>query len=1148
MKELIRSRWKKMFGTAGARRASKRWMTCEKLEGRDLFATNVWIRSGNGQWDVPGNWSLQHIPQKDEDISINTWTVTVDILTAEVKSLTTTGSLVVTKFEGWLKVSGTLTQTGSGTITAQNEGWIYASQISTSGSIKVQSNGLIKTDKLTTTSDLTVLSNGVVEVNGPLKAATFNVDNGAEIRNAVIDASTTVAVKSSTGNPALLNNVTANGPIDLAISSQLSPTLYVQGSLVLNSTITIGASAKLGFVGLQASLLGTGSVVLTDKPGNGITTNTAGMTLTVGPSITIRGGNTSSLESHVGGGALNTTLKMQGHIIVDAGKAIRLGNLSNGSTPVNVVMDNNNVEVEFGTLLIDGIFNSSQVGRFKPGIAGSINLVGLLDNSANSSLVLPYILYVRGGTVKGGVVKQLPTTGLMFTPDGGWLENVTIDGDTDVGDALGTRAQVNVRESLTHNGKLTMYGGASIYFIGPQASLLGTGSVVFAEGSVLSSGLIAFSNNMKLIIGPGITVTGGSRTSAVTAIGSLKPTTSSVSTEGDNTSVEIQGKVLSNLPGRTLTISPKGRLINNGTLEARGGTIALFGIYTPTDLGAMPTDNGTILNDGGIIALQGTLDNRDRSLLLDDVMGPWNLSGGTIWGGTILETPDGIQFTTSGGVLDGVTVEGDIDLSSSGLNFTATNGFRLNGKAKIGQNSSINFAGTQTFGGNATVDLNSGAAKIRVFNDNTTLTIDSGVVLKVESNLSGSGSGIFARPSDLNTKVILNGTILSKYPNSFFDVDLNGGVTVASGTFIVNGKIDVQAGEVRINKRMNRVSLPADGSLIVEKNAVLTMGDDFEIQSQTADKVKLLGTTNFIGVSPQLLDAPGKDLGPVSEGFVESNFLMGTLHVVNGTVLRLIDNTVNAGKDPTKKEALYVNTLIVDANATFDPGGYHVYARSTIIKGTVKDSVNTSNNVLIVKGGGPLLFNVTVPATVDVTQTSHNWTFEGRAGARVTLDLRPVTTTFWAQLSLIDPTGKTVLTVRSASAGAALTGLSNIDLAVTGQYKVVISADSAHASSTGDYTIAATDITPAPRQVNIVVTTSQASGADYGNSIEVTASVTPRAITVPVATGTIQFQLDGVNFGSPVLLVGGVARLTLDTDCGRRSQYHSGFHQRQRCV
>lgn len=1117
MNQLIRSRWKKMFGSAGVRRASKRWMACERLEGRDLFATNIWSKNGNGIWDVPGNWSLQHVPQKDEDVSINKWTVTVDSFTAEVKSLTTTGPLVVKDFNGWLKVSGTITQTGNATLTVQNEAWIYAGQIITGGSIQVQNSGLIKTDKLTTTGDIAAISNSVLEVNGPLKGNSLTVNSGAEIRNAVIDGATTLTVKSSSNKPALLNNVTANGPIDMGTSS---PTLQVRGNLVLNNTATLGASAKLGFVGSQASLLGTGSVVLTDKPANGITTDTDGMTLTIGPSITIRGGNNAPTTSHIGGGAINTTLKLQGHVIADAGRTLRLGNLSNLSTPVKVILENSVPEVQFGNLWIDGNFDAAGADKFLRGPAGTISLVGLLDNSANLALSLPTMWALRGGTIQGGTIKQGTSTGFQFTSDRGFLNDVTIEGETTLANDCG----FDVNGTLTYNGKLNIFGGG-IWFKGAEASLLGQAKVSFVENSLTDSNLIGITDNMKLIIGPDVTITGGSNNGNLALIGSRLDNNR---VSANNTTLEFRGKVLANVPGRTITVSPTGRLINNGTLEARGGTIVVGGTFTPADLGATANDNGTIINDGGIISIKGTLDNRNNSLVLDAIMGPWNLSGGTIWGGTIVETPDGILFTTGGGVLDAVTIEGNIDLSSSGQTFTVNNGLWLNGKANIGQNSSITFAGTQLLSGNATLDLAYRSAKLNLINDNATLTIDSSVLIKVESNVSGGfGSGIYSRPSDQHTTVVLNGTILSKYPNSVIEVDLNAGQAVGSGTLIVNGKIDAQAGEVQINRRMSRFTLPADGSINLEKSATLSMGTDFELMSQTADKVRLLGTTNFNGSALRLFDAPSKDLGPVSEGFLESNFLMGTLHVVNGTVLRLIDNTVNAGKDPTKKEAVYVNTLIVDANATFDPGGYHVYARSKIIKGTVMDSVDTSNDVIIVKGGGPLPFNVTVPATIDATQTNHNWTFAGRTGARITLDLKPVTTTFWAQLSLIDPTGKTVLTVRSASAGAVLTGLSNIDLTATGQYRVVVSADSAHPSSTGDYTITATDVTPAPRQVNVEVSTSQSSGADYGNSIEVTASVTPRAITVPIATGTIQFQLDGVNIGSPVLLVSGVARLTL---------------------
>jgi hypothetical protein len=66
-------------------------------------------------------------------------------------------------------------------------------------------------------------------------------------------------------------------------------------------------------------------------------------------------------------------------------------------------------------------------------------------------------------------------------------------------------------------------------------------------------------------------------------------------------------------------------------------------------------------------------------------------------------------------------------------------------------------------------------------------------------------------------------------------------------------------------------------------------------------------------------------------------------------------------------------------------------------------------------------------------------------------------------------------------------------------------------------------ITPASTS-NVGVTITTAPGAlphDYGTPLAFTATVTATAPGAPTPTGTIQFAVDGVAFGSPVMLVGG---------------------------
>ena len=78
--------------------------------------------------------------------------------------------------------------------------------------------------------------------------------------------------------------------------------------------------------------------------------------------------------------------------------------------------------------------------------------------------------------------------------------------------------------------------------------------------------------------------------------------------------------------------------------------------------------------------LIGTLDNTGTTLALDATTGSWNLLGGTINGGTLSESGGSeLVFTSSGGTLDGVTADSDLDLASNNDAYAyVKNGLTLN--------------------------------------------------------------------------------------------------------------------------------------------------------------------------------------------------------------------------------------------------------------------------------------------------------------------------------------------------------------------------------------------------------------------------------------------------------------------------------------
>src|SRR4026207_430863 len=79
---------------------------------------------------------------------------------------------------------------------------------------------------------------------------------------------------------------------------------------------------------------------------------------------------------------------------------------------------------------------------------------------------------------------------------------------------------------------------------------------------------------------------------------------------------------------------------------------------------------------GGSLAVSNTV----------QVNNTFTLSGGTLARATLLQGTNGqgIRATSSGGTLDGVTLNADLDLTSNGVAVSVVNGLTLNGTATIG--------------------------------------------------------------------------------------------------------------------------------------------------------------------------------------------------------------------------------------------------------------------------------------------------------------------------------------------------------------------------------------------------------------------------------------------------------------------------------
>ncbi len=218
---------------------------------------------------------------------------------------------------------------------------------------------------------------------------------------------------------------------------------------------------------------------------------------------------------------------------------------------------------------------------------------------------------------------------------------------------------------------------------------------------------------------------------------------------------------------------------NAGTINVTNSTLNLGGLFTLPGMGAFNQTANTV-------SLVGTLDNTGTTLALSPATGSWTLAGGTLKNGTLAETGGAELVFTTSGTLDGVTVDGNLDLTAGSGNYASANvldGLVLNGTAYLGNvpgttYGALDFNDTETLSGTGTVVFGSNynnALSPNTSSSPTTLTIGPGILIHGNDGSIGGSS------------VINEGTIIADNsgmspPGSFVaDTDFYGG-TVASTT------------------------------------------------------------------------------------------------------------------------------------------------------------------------------------------------------------------------------------------------------------------------------------------------------------------------------------------------------------------------------
>ena len=282
-----------------------------------------------------------------------------------------------------------------------------------------------------------------------------------------------------------------------------------------------------------------------------------------------------------------------------------------------------------------------------------------------------------------------------------------------------------------------------------------------------------------------------------------------------------------------------------------------------------------------------------------------------------------------------------------------------------------------------------------------------------------------------------------------------------------------------------------------------------------------------------MLEATSQDLGAAAAAFT-NNSAFGTLTLGNNTYVELVNqsqNTTSGGP-----EAVYANALIVPAGCTLNLNGLNLYVRDAQIAGSI-----TGGTITQIPSGGPIPLDSPTPGQLSNAGELDDWTFFDRGGDAVTVTVDPGSGAAggpvlphlqWAQVLLLDPSGNVLYSASDTTAGAPLT-LDNVALPVDGTYTIAVNAAPGHTSSTGNYVVAAYDVTTTAQALNVneAVTGTIATPYSVGQWTFSAAAGTQAQFQLLAESATgLNFSLTGPNgYTGFTSLTGSSSVLTLPT-------------------
>jgi hypothetical protein len=742
-----------------------------------------------------------------------------------------------------------------------------------------------------------------------------------------------------------------------------------------------------------------------------------------------------------------------------------------GTSSVDVTFNQTgagNIEVQSGTLGLAGggtISGTATTGiNITSGAALSLGS-GTLSLSSATGIADAGILTLDGATVDVNASLSVAGSGVFDISSG----------TADFSDAATAATLSMSGGTLTGPGDLTITGATS--WTGGTMSGSGTtiaegglaiGSATAGLADEILSGRTLNNAGVATLSSPndsyGLYLTGGAtldnapgstfniETDAQIVFGGNSPSDGTVVNEG--TFAKTAGTGTSAV-GVTFEQGGTGStVVQSGTLDLTGGGTISGTVPTEISIGAgasLDLSSGTLsitsvtgIADSGTLALDGASINIGANLSIAGT-GAFSISSGTT---TLDDAVSAQSFLMSGG-----TLTGPGDLTIGGM--TTWTGGTMSGSGTTVAEGGLTLGGTTA--GTTFNEILSGrtlenvaAATLSASSD------DSGLILADGAEVENQFGGSFSIATDAQISDS-NGSAASVVNEGTFAKSGGTGISSIAVAFDQSGdgSISVQSGTLNLT---SSVSVEDQGYIESGILASLEIAGGLTGTTQNVDLFNSQGTL-ILGAfgTPNNLEVMSQDLGNVAAGFVD-NFAYGTLELSSGAYIKLVDDAQNPVD--TGSEALYVNTLIVPAGSTLDLNGYSVYARQTVIKGTVVHGA-----VQQVPSGGSIPFGTPLPSDLAKPGQVDSWTFYGWQGHAVTVTVNPSSAAPPSAeppyvndvvVSILEPNGNVLASATGTSSGTVVT-LAGVTLPADGTY--TIDVESAQSGATGDYLIDVYDST-----------------------------------------------------------------------------------------